>query len=298
MLLAEPASPDALGQAQWLVRRHAITHTTSPQALVKVRGGAPASTAARPYIGFGNFVPPSRAQFAATFPADRCADDAQLAAGLGAMPGTGTEVLMAARYTGGDARSAVLGQDFTVAALRAANLESYRIIHLATHALLPGELSCVTEPAIIASPTRGAPNAASAFLRSSEVLSIRLDADLVILSACNTAGPGSGVAEGAGNAGEALSGLARSFFYAGARGLLATHWYADDEVATLMVADLMRRQAAGSSSAAALRGAQLLLLEQAGNRLPAQFAHPYYWAVFAMIGDGRRQPAAQRVAAL
>ena len=298
LLLAEPAAPDALGRAQWLVRRHAIAHTTSPQALVKLRAGAPASTAARPYIGFGAFVPPTPAQFAAFFPADRCADDARLATGLRAMPATGTEVQIAARFNGADARSVVLGQDFTVAALRAADLGAYRIIHLATHALLPGELSCVTEPAIIASPARGAPNASSAFLRSTDVLSFRLDADLVILSACNTAGPGSGVAEGAGSAGEALSGLARSFFYAGARGLLATHWYADDEVATLMVADLMRRQAAGGSSAAALRGTQLLVLEQAGSSLPAQFSHPYYWAVFAMIGDGRRQPPAPRVAAL
>ncbi len=298
MLLAEPAAPDALGQAAWLVRRHAIAHTTSPQALVKVRGGSPASTAARPYIGFGNFVPPSRAQFAATFPADRCADDARLATGLGALPGTGREVMAASRYAGGDARSAVLGQDFTLASLRAANLESHRIIHLATHALLPGELSCVTEPAIVVSPARNAANASTAFLRASEVLSLKLDADLVILSACNTAGPGSGVEDGAASAGEALSGLARAFFYAGARGLLVTHWPAVDDAATLMVADLMRRQADGASSAAALRGAQLLFLNEAGGRLPAEFAHPYYWAVFAVIGDGRRQPAPRRVAAL
>jgi CHAT domain-containing protein len=79
---------------------------------------------------------------------------------------------------------------------------------------------------------------------------------------------------------------------------LVTHWPAVDDAATLMVADLMRRQADGASSAAALRGAQLLFLNEAGGRLPAEFAHPYYWAVFAVIGDGRRKPAPRRVAAL
>jgi CHAT domain-containing protein len=127
-----------------------------------------------------------------------------------------------------------------------------------------------------------APDANASFMRASEVMNIRMDADLVILSACNTGG-----AAGAG--GEALSGLARSFFYAGARGLLITHWAVDDGAASLIVADSIRRQGLeGGTSAAALRGAQNLLLDEAGRRLPASFAHPYYWAAFALIGDGKR----------
>jgi CHAT domain-containing protein len=117
-----------------------------------------------------------------------------------------------------------------------------------------------------------------------------MDADLVVLSACNTGGPSG---EGGG---EALSGLARAFFYAGARGLLVTHWAVDDAASALTVADTLRRMGTGLSSAAALRGAQLLILEEAGRRLPAQFAHPYYWAPFALIGDGRRGTAPTRTA--
>jgi CHAT domain-containing protein len=111
-----------------------------------------------------------------------------------------------------------------------------------------------------------------------------------VLSACNTGGPGG---EGGG---EALSGLARAFFYAGARGLLVTHWAVDDAASALTVADALRRQQGGSASAAALRGAQLLLIEEAGRRLPSVFAHPYYWAPFALIGDGRRDAAPLRSA--
>ena len=122
--------------------------------------------------------------------------------------------------------------------MKAAELGRHRIIHLATHALLPGELSCLQEPSIVVSAQPGAADADSAFVKASDLLGLKLDADLVILSACNTGGPG-----GAGG-GEALSGLARAFFYAGARGLMVTHWAVDDAAAALTVADSLRRQQA------------------------------------------------------
>jgi CHAT domain-containing protein len=291
LLLTGAADPDALGAAPWLIRRHAIVHVPSPQTLVTQRAGARGSAAPQAYKGFGDFVPPSAAQLAASFPADRCAADARLAAGLGRLPGTRAEVLAAQRFTGAGPDSVRLGGEFTAAALRAARLDQARVVHLATHALLPGELSCLPEPAIVVSPPPGARDAGAAFLRASEVLGLNLDADLVVLSACNTGGPGG---EGGG---EALSGLARAFFYAGARGLLVTHWAVDDAASALTVADTLRRQQAGAASAQALRGAQMLLLEEAGRRLPAAYAHPYYWAPFALIGDGRRAAEPLRTAA-
>lgn len=296
LLLAEPAQAEALGGAAWLVRRHAIVHVPSPQTLVTLRAAGTGSNAPLPYIGFGDFVPPSGAQFARSFPADRCGRDARLATGLGRLPGTRAEVLASRQLLGAAADRAILGAEFTIPNLRRQRLDQYRIVHLATHALLPGELSCLAEPSIVASPPGGAPSADPAFLKASEVLDIKMDADLVILSACNTGGPGG---EGGG---EALSGLARAFFYAGARGLMVTHWAVDDAAAALTVADALRRQQGGATSAAALRGAQLLILEEAGRALPAAFAHPYYWAPFVLIGDGRRDggpsaaaPAAARL---
>lgn len=287
MLLTGPADPNALGAAPWLIRRHAIVHVPSPQTMVTQRAAGRGSAAPLPYKGFGDFVPPTAGQLAASFPTDRCAADARMAAGLTRLPGTRAEVLAAQRLTGAGAGDIRLGAEFTAATFRTANLERYRIIHLATHALLPGELSCLPEPAIMLSTPANARDAGAAFMRASEVLGLRLDADLVVLSACNTGGPGG---EGGG---EALSGLARSFFYAGARGLLITHWAVDDAASALTVADTLRRQQAGEASARALQGAQLLILDEAGRRLPAEFAHPYYWAPFALIGDGRRAaPAA------
>jgi CHAT domain-containing protein len=267
-----------------LIRKYAIVHVPSPQTFVTLRGVGTASAAPLAYAGFGDFVPPSSAQLQHSFPADRCAADARLAAGLMRLPGTRIEVQETRNLIGARPQDIHLGAEFTAAALHAADLGQRRIIHLATHALLPGELSCLQEPSIVVSPRAGAPDAASAFVKASDLLSLKLDADLIILSACNTGGPaGSG-------GGEALSGLARSFFYAGARGLMVTHWAVNDAAAALTVADSLRRQQAGASSASALRGAQLLILDEAGKRLPNAFGHPFYWAPFALIGDGRRSP--------
>ncbi len=282
LLLTGDADPAALNRAPWLIRRFAIVHVPGPQTFVSLRAAGPGSTAPLPYAGFGDFVPPTAAQLARSFPSERCAADARLAQGLGRLPGTRTEVTFANQLLGGTADAMRLGAAATTTALKAARLDQVRILHLATHALLPGELSCLPEPTIMLSTPAGAPNANAAFLTASEVLGLKLDADLVILSACNTGGPG-----GAGG-GEALSGLARAFFYAGARGLMITHWAVDDAAATVIVADTLRRQAGGASSAAALRGAQTLLIDEAGRGLPANFAHPYFWAPFALLGDGRR----------
>ncbi|HYZ33070.1 MAG TPA: CHAT domain-containing tetratricopeptide repeat protein [Crenalkalicoccus sp.] len=281
LLLAGPADPAHLEAAPFLIRRFAIEHIPSAQTLVTLRAAGTASRAPRPYIGFGDFVPPTQTQLQRSFPQDRCARDAELAAGLVRLPGTRIEVDLARQLTGAGPGEVRLGGDFTGAALKAPDVGQHRLIHLATHALLPGELSCLAEPAIVVSAPPGAADADAAFVRASDLLNLKLDADVIILSACNTGGPG-----GAGG-GEALSGLARAFFYTGARGLLVTHWAVDDAAAVLTVGETLRRQERGASSAAALRAAQLVFFEEAGRRLPQAYAHPFYWAPFALIGDGR-----------
>jgi CHAT domain-containing protein len=255
--------------------------------MLRTRAGA--SRAPLSYVGFGDPAMPSLAQLARTFPQGRCPGDVRLAASLPPLPGTRAELLAARQIVGAPPGAVTLGTGFTAASLRNADLDRYRIVHLATHALLPGELSCLQEPAIIASAPRNAPDASAAFIEATEVLDLKLDADLVILSACNTGT----VIGGSGTGGEALSGLSRAFFFAGARGLMVTHWPVADAVAALTVADTLRRQAReGQDAATALRGAQLLILNDAGRGLPASFAHPFYWAGFALIGDGPRAAAA------
>jgi CHAT domain-containing protein len=291
MLLTGQADPGNLSAAPWLIRRHAIVHAPSVQALVRVRENSAASAAPRPYIGFGDFLPASEAQLRASFPAGRCGEDVSVARSLGRLPGTVGEVRVAASLMGSGATQ-VLGRDFTAAAVTGAGLGQYRIVHFATHGLLPGDLSCLTEPAVMVSNPPGASDATGSFVPASAIMGLRMDADLVILSACNTAG--AGTVAGATQAAEALSGLARAFFVAGARGLLATHWLASDAAAQFIVPVMLSAQGQGTPSAAALRVAQLALLTDQPGR--PSLAHPFYWAPFALLGDGRRGAPTQALA--
>ena len=115
---------------------------------------------------------------------------------------------------------------------------------------------------------------------------MRLNADMVVLSACNTAGP-----DGKG-AGEAFSGLARAFFFAGTRGLIATHWAVADESTALMMLNTVLAVADGQPGPQALRAQQLGMITDAGSgEVPARWAHPFYWGPFVFAGTavaGRR----------
>lgn len=279
------------GQAPWLIRRYAIVHAPSIQALMTLRGRSPASTALRAYVGFGDFRPASLAQLERSFPQGRCGTDARAAASLGSLPGFRREIQLSAEAMGAGAVQR-LGMEFTAESVRRTRLEEFRIVHFATHGLLPGDLSCLTEPSIMVSNPPQAADAADAFLGASAITRLKMDADLVILSACNTAGPG--VAGGSEQSAEALSGLARAFFIAGARGLVASHWLASDVAATVLMVRMLTIAHAppgpgqrGVSSARALQQAQLGIIPIVSGGVV--YGHPFYWASFALIGDGRRE---------
>jgi CHAT domain-containing protein len=166
-----------------------------------------------------------------------------------------------------------LGTAFTAASVQRTALRDVRVLHFATHGLLPGELSCLQEAAIVASAPAGARDASGALLTAGTVLEMELDADTVVLSACNSGvGPGSG---------ESLSGLARAFFYAGARSLMVTHWYVNDAAATRIVAYTLRNRQQGQGMAEALRAAQLDL----ARNVPGA-SHPALWGAFGLVGPG------------
>ena len=114
------------------------------------------------------------------------------------------------------------------------------------------------------------------FLTASEIATLKLDADWVILSACNTAAGGTD--------GEALSGLGRAFFYAGARALLVSHWPVYSDATVKLVTNALRRMAAPTpvGRSEALRQAMLALI---ATGAPHE-AHPAYWAPFVVVGEG------------
>src|SRR5262249_27576276 len=115
------------------------------------------------------------------------------------------------------------------------DLARYRVIAFATHGLVPGDLTGLTEPALALSSPSLARVDGDGLLTLGEVLGLRLNADWVVLPACNTA-------SGNGSGSEALSGLARAFFYAGARSLLVSNWPVETTSARVLTTDLFRRQ--------------------------------------------------------
>lgn len=268
----------------FLVRRFAIAYVPSPRMLVNIRAKRETTAGLRPFIGFGDFQPASAAQLAASFPPDRCRDDLQAVEGLHRLPDTRIQVTQIAQQLGAGAGGAVTGDAFTKQRLAASDVSNSRIVLLATHAFLPSSLRCLTEPAITVSAAR-AGNADSEFLRVADIEKLKLHADLVALSACNTAG--------SGGTGESLSGLARAFFQAGAHGLLVTHW---NVVTGASVPLMVGTFGNGSAdSAQALRAAQIKMIDSAGSspQAPVEISHPNYWAAFILIGDGvRGQPGA------
>jgi CHAT domain-containing protein len=192
---------------------------------------------------------------------------------------TADEVRSVGRALGGDADSMLLGAAASEAGLRARALDQYRVLYFATHGLLPGELHCQAEPGLVLSPPAATATsmANDGLLEAGEIAALRLNADLVVLSACNTAAAGGGRFGGS-----ALEGLADAFFNAGARAVLASHWEIPSAATTKLMTDVFQRYGRDKNGglAGALRQAQLDLI-----RDPVT-AHPFYWAAFTLIGAG------------
>jgi CHAT domain-containing protein len=173
----------------------------------------------------------------------------------------------------------------TVKALSAnRTLATARVVHFATHGLLAGETAMLAasraEPALILTPPHTATEMDDGLLTASEITQLKLDADWVVLSACNTAA-GESDKPGA----EALSGLARAFFYAGARTMLVSHWAVDSGATVKLITktfdEMKGNPEIGRSEA--LRRSMLALITAGGRN-----AHPANWAPFVVVGEGNR----------
>ena len=269
-------------KVSWLVRRVALGYFPSPRVYVNLRERIGAAAALEPYIGFGDFRPATQAQLAATFPRDRCREDFEALGGLERLPDTKVEVTAIGQRLGVGPSAIVLGDAFTKARLVKPDLDQRRIVVLATHALLPEDLKCQPGPSIVVSVPANAPNANSGLLGPGDIEKLKLDADLIVLSACDTAGPSA-------KTGESLSGLARAFFRAGARGVMVTHWPIETGAAVPLMINTFPTRGTGLDTAQALRQAQLQMIDTAGTgNNPIELSYPNYWAAFALIGDGVR----------
>ncbi len=170
--------------------------------------------------------------------------------------------------------------------VRTLDLSGYRVIAFATHGLVPGDLDGLHQPALALSSPDVVGGQEDGLLTMGEILGLKLDADWVVLSACNTA-------SGDGKGAEAVSGLGRAFFYAGTRALLVSNWPVETTSARALTTDLFRRQAKDRdlTRARALRETMLGLIDGNGlrdgqGRSVFAYAHPIFWAPFSLVGDG------------
>ncbi|HEX3347822.1 MAG TPA: CHAT domain-containing tetratricopeptide repeat protein [Acetobacteraceae bacterium] len=288
-----PTTADAAGTTPFLIREMSVAHVPSAASFVDLRRAAGGSRASRPWFGFGDFRPVTLAEAERSFPGQVCGESAKAFASLPPLPFSRAELDQSRAIMGAGAADERLGAGFTADAVRKTSLKPYRVVHFSTHALLPAELACQPQPVIVTSAPPGAKSADGAMLRADDALAMDLDADAVILSACNSGGRGGALA------GESLSALARAFFFAGSRALLATHWALNDAAAARIVTGTLQCPVRGQQGLAdALRSAQLAMIDGAGrDGLPAEVAHPFFWAPMALIGDagGRKAVTAALV---
>jgi len=290
---ARDAKPDADpfddSGVNWLGRNRAVSTAVSARAFRDTRM-APRSAATNEYIGFGQNAPVSGAVRAAS------TRSMSGAGGIGCdwpltewnKPISAAELRTASAALGASRSTIVTGADFTdTAVIGRPDLTNYRILHFATHGFVTApRIGCPARPALLTS--FGGPES-DGLLSFSEIFDMRIDADLVILSACNTAGKATiaatreaGVTTGGGTA---LDGLVRAFVGAGGRSVLASHWPAPDDfdATTKLISGMFELGKGASGNVAvgqAFRGASVALMDDPLT------SHPYYWAGFALIGDG------------
>lgn len=166
--------------------------------------------------------------------------------------------------------------------LREMDLTRYRILHFATHAIVGDEMKWVTQPALVLSQDR-ADDVYDGFLQMGEIFNLRLNADLVVLSACDTG-------KGKLHRGEGIVGLTRAFFYAGTPSVVASLWKVDDQSTSILMEAFYRNLKEGKSKAEALQVAKTQLMQTHAWRdtlgKEQSFDAPYFWAPFVLIGSG------------
>lgn len=303
---SDPVKFAAYKNSAWLARDIAIAQLPSVTALNALRNTPPASPHRKAFIGFGDPYFSAEQQKTAERVSSRLAstqlatrglplqlrnapktsgvDSAELAL-LPRLPDTKEEIQEIAKVLSAASEDVFLNGRASVKSVLAADLSNRKVVMFATHGLVPGELDGLTQPALAMSSPEVTGDKDDGLLTMDKVMSLKLDADWVVLSACNTA-------SGEGSGSEAVSGLGRAFFYAGARALLVSNWPVDSVAARELMTDLFRRQQTVNTNLAkpeALRQAMMELVERGGMKasgaMKYSYAHPLFWAPFVVVGD-------------
>jgi CHAT domain-containing protein/tetratricopeptide (TPR) repeat protein len=272
-------------QVPWLAKKYALTTLPSVSSLRALRHFAKASRASRSFVGVGDPVlegdPGKRrsVKLAQLFKARGIANVDMVRTKLSPLPETSDELKTIAEALGAGEGSLYLRNEATETRIKEAELSDVRVIAFATHGLVAGDLAGLAEPALVLTPPTNGTEQDDGLLTASEVAHLKLDADLVVLSACNTA-----AADGRPEA-DAFSGLAKAFFYAGSRSLLVSHWPVVSGAAAKLTTGMLSEAADDNEigRSEALRRSMLKLINDPEE---PHYAHPMFWAPFVVVGEG------------
>lgn len=287
-------NPQDLRDTDWLADRHAIVNLPSISSLRLLERSDGRSRPSVALAGFGNPVLAGESSSRGVAGRTRNrgiqrgggSNDPSLPLverlrSLDSLPGTQIELEAIQATLGAPSSALALQERATETAVRERDLSEVSILAFATHGVMPVELEGLSEPGLVFTPPRAATDTDNGILTSSEIALLKLNADWVLLSACNTA-----VGSGAAN-------LTDSFFFAGARSVLASHWYVDDQAAAALTSKAIAARKADPS----LTRAEALQLAMREVRLDAShdqiletgqqltWAHPSIWAPFSVYGD-------------
>ncbi|MFZ4380538.1 MAG: CHAT domain-containing tetratricopeptide repeat protein [Sandarakinorhabdus sp.] len=286
-------SAEAMRAADWLIRHYAIAVLPSVSSLATLRGGNRAAVGkpaglfmmADPDFGASS-APCSKRSAPPLLP------DSYIVGGFAVrtaiatlcrLDGTRKEAEMLRLAMAPQSQDVLTGADAREFNLRTTphiqRLEQAQVVAFATHGLTGGGAGGA-EPALVLAQPRSDERTDNGLLTASKAALLKLRADWIILSACNTASPDAPASEG-------LSGLSRAFFYAGGRAVLASHWRVDDDATQLLVSSTITGwRKKGLSKAQSLREAMIGLIDRSASNEQAEgLAFPSAWAPFTLLGD-------------
>lgn len=286
----------------WLTKEIAVAQIPSVTALTALRSLPEGNPNRKNFIGFGDPYFSSEQEKSAqkqmkssqlatrgiplklrSAPKTSGVSSAELAL-LPRLPDTSLEIEEIGKVVGADPSDIFLHKQASVKQVTSMDLSDRKVVMFSTHGLVPGELNGLTQPALALSSPEVTGDKDDGLLTMDKVIALKLDADWVVLSACNTAA-------GEGSGSEAVSGLGRAFFFAGAKALLVSNWPVDSVASRQLMTDLFKRQqqTQGITKSEALRQAMLNQVDQGGmkegNAMKYSYAHPLFWAPFVVVGD-------------
>jgi CHAT domain-containing protein len=269
-----------------LAKRYAATTLPSVSSLRALRTFAKRGKASQPFIGFGDpdLGEPggsdrgkiNYAQLMRGF----VARPNELKQSFSSLPETADELRGIASALGASNDNIYLSSKATETMVKGTDLAPYRIVAFATHGLMAGEQTGLPEPALVLTPPAKATQADDGLLTASEIAQLKLNAEWVLLSACNTASGDTPNADG-------LSGLAKAFFYAGSRALLVSHWPVVSD-ATVTLITRMFEMLANDNTVGRSEALRQSMLSMMNDNTQAHRSHPAFWAPFVVVGEGAR----------